>query len=165
MVLNMVTVDGRQAPRRRGIANTAVWLCAAIDPTDEERDWLTRGFVGYLAAPGYDQMFVDAGYGELVEFARTRPDPKELFARIPDDLIDHVALVGDEATVRRRIAEYEAAGVAEIVSRAPGTRAPEQPADAGGARAEVNRGQIIGGVELGAEQELAERLVAAWGRP
>ena len=67
-----------------------------------------------FAAPGYGEMFVDAGYGELVEFARTRPNPKELFDRVPDDLLDHVALVGDEATLRRRIHEYEHAGLAEI---------------------------------------------------
>jgi len=123
MVLNMVTVA---AARRLAAehSNTAVWLCAAVDPTDEERRWLTRGFVGYLAAPGYDEMFVDAGYGELVEFARTRPSPKDLFERIPDDLLDHVAVVGDEATVRRRLAEYESAGLAEVCLVPP---APELP--------------------------------------
>jgi probable F420-dependent oxidoreductase len=123
MVLNMVTAEAaaRLACRH---PNTAVWLCAAIDPTDEERRWLTRGFVGYLAAPGYAEMFVDAGFGELVDFARTGPNPKDLFARIPLDLIDRVALVGDEATVRHRIAEYAAAGVAEICLVPP---APELP--------------------------------------
>ena len=113
MVLNMVTVAAAERLAAHH-ANTAVWLCAAIDPTEEERRWLTRGFVGYLAAPGYDQMFVEAGYGELVEFARTGASPKDVFARIPDDLLDHVALVGDEANVRGRIAEYDAAGVAEV---------------------------------------------------
>jgi len=113
MVLNMVTVD---AARRLATehANTAAWLCVAVEPSEEQRRWLTRGFVGYLAASGYDEMFIDAGYGDVVEFARTRPSPKELFERVPDDLLDHVALVGDEATVRRRIAEYEAAGLCEI---------------------------------------------------
>lgn len=113
MVLNMVTVDAaRQLAAHH--PNTAVWLCAAIDPTDEERAWLARGFVGYLAAPGYGEMFADAGFGELVEFARTRPGPKEVFARMPDDLIDRVALVGTESHVRARIADYAAAGIAEI---------------------------------------------------
>jgi probable F420-dependent oxidoreductase len=123
MVLNMVTVAaaGRLAAHH---PNTAAWLCAAIDPTEEERRWLTRGFVGYLAAPGYDEMFVDAGYDELVEFARTRPNPKDLFERIPDDLLDHVALVGDEATVRRRLGEYESAGLREVCLVPP---APELP--------------------------------------
>jgi probable F420-dependent oxidoreductase len=113
MVLNMVIVD---AARRLAAShpNTAAWLCVAVDPTDEQRRWLMRGFVSYLAAPGYAEMFIDAGYGELVEYARTRPNPKELFERIPDDLLDHVALVGDAATVRKRIEQYELAGMAEI---------------------------------------------------
>ena len=123
MVLNMVTADaaGRLAARH---PNTAVWLCAAIDPTVEERRWLARGFVGYLAAPGYADMFIAAGHAELVEFARTRPGPKEVFERIPDALLDQVALVGDEATVRRRIAEYAAVGVSEMCLVPP---APELP--------------------------------------
>ncbi len=123
MVLNMVTVE---AARRLAVGhdNTAVWLCAAVDPTEEERSWLTRGFVGYLGAAGYSDMFVEAGFGELVEFARSRPNPKDLFARIPADLIDRVALVGSESTVRARIAEYARAGVAEICLVAP---APELP--------------------------------------
>jgi probable F420-dependent oxidoreductase len=113
MVLNMVT-----APTAARLAalhpDTAVWLAAAIDPTDEERRWLSRGYVGYLAAPGYSEMFDEAGFGELVEFARSRPHPKALAARIPDDLVDAVALIGDETTVRRRIDEYAAAGITEI---------------------------------------------------
>jgi probable F420-dependent oxidoreductase len=123
MVLNMVTVAAAQRLASCH-PNTAAWLCTAIDPTEEERRWLARGFVGYLAAPGYAEMFADAGYGELVEFARTRPGPKELFERVPDDLLDHVALVGDEATVRSRISEYESAGLAEVCLVPP---APELP--------------------------------------
>lgn len=123
MVLNMVTVDTatRLASRH---PNTAVWLCAAIDPTDEERSWLARGLVGYLAAPGYGEMFAEAGYPELVEFARTRPGPKELFARMPPELLDDVALVGSEASVRARIDAYADAGIAEICLVPP---APDLP--------------------------------------
>lgn len=123
MVLNMVTVE-EAAKLAEHHTNTAVWLAAAIDPTDEERAWLSRGFVGYVAAPGYSEMFVAAGFGELVEFARSKPGPKEVFARMPDDLVDRVALVGDETTVRRRIDEYEAAGITEIGIVAP---APDLP--------------------------------------
>jgi probable F420-dependent oxidoreductase len=113
MVLNMVTVAAAAdlAPRH---PNTAVWLAAAVDPTPEERRWLALGFVGYLAAPGYGEMFSAAGFADLVEFARTSPHPKEIAARLPDQLLDAVALVGDHATVQRRIDEYAAAGVAEI---------------------------------------------------
>ena len=123
MVLNMVTVGSaaRLAPHH---PNTAVWLCAAIDPSDEERAWLSRGLVGYLAAPGYGEMFTEAGYGDLVEFARARPGPKEIFARMPPDLVDHVGLVGSEAQVRDRIAAYAAVGIAEICLVPP---APDLP--------------------------------------
>jgi probable F420-dependent oxidoreductase len=123
MVLNMVTAStaARLAAEH---PNTAVWLSAAIDPTDAERAWMARGFVGYLAAPGYAEMFTEAGFGELVEFARTRPGPKEVYARMPPDLIDRVALVSDESTVRRRIDEYRNAGVTEICIVAP---APDLP--------------------------------------
>ena len=71
MVLNMVTTNTAQRLAAQH-PNTAVWLCAAIDPSDEERDWLARGFVGYLAAPGYAEMFVEAGFGELVDFVTER---------------------------------------------------------------------------------------------
>jgi probable F420-dependent oxidoreductase len=113
MVLNMVTSEaaGRLAPRH---PHTAVWLAAAVDPTPDERRWMALGYVGYLAAPGYGEMFAEAGFGELVALARSGAHPKELAAAIPDELVDAVALVGDESTVRRRIAAYETVGVAEI---------------------------------------------------
>jgi hypothetical protein len=59
-------------------------------------------------------MFTEAGFGALVELARGRPHPARVAEQIPDELVDAVALIGDEATVRRRVAEYAAAGVAEI---------------------------------------------------
>lgn len=123
MVLNMVTVQSaaRLAPQH---PDTAVWLCAAVDPSDEERSWLSRGLVGYLAAPGYGEMFTEAGYGELVEFARTRPGPKEVFARMPAELIDDVALLGSEAEIRGRIEAYGRAGITEICLVPP---APDLP--------------------------------------
>jgi len=113
MVLNMVTVQAaaRLAPLH---PNTAVWLAAAIDPTAQERHWLSLGYVGYLGAPGYGEMFSDAGFGKVVEFARTRPHPKEIAARLPPELLDAIALVGSESEVRTRIAQYAEAGITEI---------------------------------------------------
>lgn len=126
MVLNMVTAEtaAALAPQH---PNTAVWLAAAVDPTPEERRWLSLGFVGYLGAPGYSDMFVRAGFGELVEFARSRPHPRDLAARLPDELLDAVALVGDEATVRTRMAEYAAAGIREIGLVVPPLDLPAGP--------------------------------------
>jgi probable F420-dependent oxidoreductase len=123
MVLNMVTVSTAQR-LAGGHPNTAAWLCAAIDPSDEERAWLMRGFVSYLAAPGYGEMFIEAGFGELVEFARSGRSPKEILARVPHDLIEHVALVGTESQVRTRIDDYAAAGLQEICLV---PSAPDQP--------------------------------------
>ena len=113
MVLNMVTVAAAADLAARH-PRTAVWLAAAVDPTPEERRWMSLGYVGYLGAAGYSTMFEQAGFGDLVAFARTRPHPKELAARLPDDLLDAVALAGSEVEVRARIADYEAAGITEI---------------------------------------------------
>ncbi|WP_067485877.1 LLM class F420-dependent oxidoreductase [Actinomadura hibisca] len=139
MVLNLITpasaaaltaamraeaaAAGRPAPR------VAVWATAAADPTPEALEQIRRGVVGYLAQPGYGEMFAEAGFGEVVEFARTRPHPRELLAAVPPELPAAVGLVGDTAAIGDRIAEYAAAGVDEIVVIAASTGG-----DPGGAR-------------------------------
>lgn len=99
---------GRPCPR------VAVWLATAVDPTAETIAQMLRGKVGYLAAPGYGEMFTEAGFGELVELARSRPHPKELLAAMPADILDAVGLVGTPSHVAARIAAYRDAGVDEI---------------------------------------------------
>ncbi|MET0458238.1 MAG: LLM class F420-dependent oxidoreductase [Ilumatobacteraceae bacterium] len=126
MVLNMVTVDAAGALAVHH-PHTAAWLAAAVDPTPEERRWLALGFVAYLGAPGYGEMFAAAGFADLVAFARTRPHPKELAARLPDELIDTVAVVGSESAVRARIDAYAAAGLAEIGLVVPPLDSPSGP--------------------------------------
>ena len=90
MLLNMVTPQslgrlrqqmaaaaekaGRPAPK------LAVWLTCAVDPGREDIDQLLRAIVGYLAAPGYSDMISEAGFADLVAFARTRPHQKKLLA-------------------------------------------------------------------------------------
>ncbi|MEY2433537.1 MAG: hypothetical protein QOC92_3262 [Acidimicrobiaceae bacterium] len=118
MVLNLVTP--KTAARlceqftSAGGAKTAVWLATAVDPDDDARLQLTRALVAYLAAPGYGDVFTEAGFGELVAFARTRPHPRELLAAIPTELVEAVGLVGSAAVIEKRIAEYRDAGVDEI---------------------------------------------------
>ncbi|MFF3442861.1 LLM class F420-dependent oxidoreductase [Streptosporangium sp. NPDC002721] len=97
-----------QAPR------VAAWVTAAIDPGREAVDRIRRAVVGYLAAPGYGEMFVEAGFGDVVAFARTRPHPRELLAAVPDGLLESVALLGDVATARERLRAYADAGVDEV---------------------------------------------------
>lgn len=93
----------------------AMWVCAAPDSSAAAMRQLRTGIVGYLMAPGYAEMFARAGFGELVDFARDRPHPRDLLARIPDELIDAVGLIGSQSHVRQRIADYRDAGVDEVV--------------------------------------------------
>ncbi|MFI6977922.1 LLM class F420-dependent oxidoreductase [Embleya sp. NPDC050154] len=101
---------GRPRPR------VAAWVCAAVGAgAVEGAEQLRRGLVGYLAAPGYGEMFARAGFGELVAYARTGPHPRELLAAIPEAAVSVVGLVGSVAHARSRIAAYRAAGVDEVV--------------------------------------------------
>ena len=124
MLLNMVTPASlaglraqlQQAAEQAGKAtpDLAVWLPCAVDPQRETIDQLKHAIVGYLAAPGYGEMMMEAGFTDLVKYARTRPHPKELLAAMPDELIATIGLIGNEAAIDARIAEYEAAGADEI---------------------------------------------------
>jgi probable F420-dependent oxidoreductase len=99
----------------RPVPPVAAWVAAVVAPLGLVNvEQLRRGLVGYLAAPGYGEMFAEAGFADVVRFARTGPHPGELLAAIPPEIVGHVSLVGDEPGVRARMAEYADAGVDEI---------------------------------------------------
>jgi probable F420-dependent oxidoreductase len=103
----------------RPVPPVAVWLAAVAvpdggAPTAQALEQLRRGLVAYLSAPGYGEMFAEAGFEDVVRFARTGPRPAELLAAIPAELVGHVSLAGDEQAVRTRLAEYGCAGVDEV---------------------------------------------------
>ena len=124
MVINLVTPKSAARLVRllhdecraagRPVPPVAVWLATVVDPSGPGLEQLRRGLVAYLSAPGYGEMFAEAGFGDLVRFARTRPHPGELLAAIPAELAGYVSLVGDEQAIRARLAEYAAVGVAEV---------------------------------------------------
>jgi probable F420-dependent oxidoreductase len=124
MLLNMVTPQSlarlrgqlQQAADEAGrpTPKLAVWLTCAVDPEPEAIAQLLRAVVGYLAAPGYAEMIGEAGFAELVEFARTRPHPKDLLAAMPDALASAIGLVGTEPEIAARLGEYQAAGADEV---------------------------------------------------
>jgi len=118
MVLNLVTPSiaaGLVAHyREAGGTRVAAWVPAALDPDADARLQLSRALVAYLAAPGYADVFTQAGFGELVAFAQTRPHPRELLDAVPTELVDAVGLVGDADALATRIAEYRATGVDDI---------------------------------------------------
>ena len=98
----------------RPVPPVAAWVAAVVGPLVTDVEQLRRGLVAYMAAPGYGEMFAEAGFADVVRFARTGPHPGELLAAIPPEIVGHVSLVGDEPWVRARIAEYADAGVDEI---------------------------------------------------
>ncbi|HEY8524648.1 MAG TPA: LLM class F420-dependent oxidoreductase [Acidimicrobiales bacterium] len=108
----MLDDAAREANRRP--PRLAVWLCAAVDPTPETREQLLRLKVGYLAAPGYRDVYRAAGYRDAVDLALTKPHPRDLLAALPTDMVDTFDLVGDAATLTRRLAAYRQAGADEV---------------------------------------------------
>ena len=103
----------------RPVPPVAVWLAAVAVPDGgapgvQALEQLRRGLVAYLSAPGYGEMFAEAGFEDVVRYARTGPRPGELLAAIPAEVVGHVSLTGDERAVRARLAEYADAGVDEV---------------------------------------------------
>lgn len=85
----------------------AAWVPVAVDGGAQAREQIRRAVIGYLAAPGYARMFEEAGFGDVVAFARGRPHPGELLAAVPDALVDAVAALGDADAVAERLASYD----------------------------------------------------------
>ncbi len=124
MVLNMVTpaslarlrsqLDDAAKKYDRVAPKLAVWLTCAVAPETKAVDQVLRAVVGYLAAPGYAEMIAEAGFADLVKFARTRPHPKELLAAVPGELASAIGLVGSVEEIDQRLQEYQAAGADEV---------------------------------------------------
>ncbi|MCG2623424.1 LLM class F420-dependent oxidoreductase [Arthrobacter sp. I2-34] len=125
VLLNMVTVESARrlcdqiaaAAKAAGRPKppVALWLATSVDPTPEDLKQMIRSKTGYLAAPGYSDMFIEAGFGDLVALAKTRPHPKELRAAMPDaELAAVTCITGSIGDVESRISAYFDAGVDEI---------------------------------------------------
>ncbi|WP_436491940.1 LLM class F420-dependent oxidoreductase [Actinokineospora sp. HUAS TT18] len=70
----------------------------------------------YLGGMGsfHASLFRRMGYGDVVDEVAARfldGERAEAAAAIPDELVDDIAIVGDEAKVRERIGQWERAGV------------------------------------------------------
>lgn len=136
LLLNMVTVeavaefkaklDVAAAALGKPAPEIAVWAGCAIDPSEQSMAQMLRSKVGYLSAPGYAEMFEQAGFSDLVTFARSRPHPKEVLAAIPPALAQAVGVIGDKAQVQARIDAYREAGADHICI------VPATAGDAGG---------------------------------
>ena len=110
-----VSLEQAAAAAERPTPPLSVWVPAAVDPDEHARRQLARALVGYLGAPGYGEMFIAAGFEELVVFARSGATPGDILERVPDELPASVGLVGSAATCRQRVDAYRAAGADDIV--------------------------------------------------
>jgi probable F420-dependent oxidoreductase len=124
LVVNLVTVEvaarvrsaldaaaaacGRPAPR------LAAWVSAAVDPSVDAWNQVTRGLVAYLAAPGYRLVLAEAGAGAAVEQARRGAHPRELLAALSREVASRIGLFGDDRALARRAAAYRDVGVDEL---------------------------------------------------
>ncbi len=99
---------GRDAPP------LAVWLPVAIEPGPAAWQQLARQLVVYAGAPGYGEMFAEAGFASTVSLARSGAHPREILAAMPRELMKSIGAVGSAAEVRRRLDEYREAGADEI---------------------------------------------------
>jgi len=148
LVLNLVTPSAVRAIRQRMEVEAAdagrlpprlaVWVPAAVDPNEETWLQMRRSKVPYLGAPGYSDMFAAAGFGRLVDFARTRPHPGELLKRIPNTLVQAVGAVGGSAEIGATIAAYWDAGADELAF------IPSTLGDPGGERTLVALQELLG---------------------
>lgn len=117
MAARLVTrLRSAAAAAGRGVPSVAVWVPAAVDPDTGALEQLRRAVVGYLAAPGYADMFRAEGFGEVVDLATgSRPHPRELLAAVPPELVASVSLLGSATDVAGRLGAYAEAGVDEVV--------------------------------------------------
>jgi 5,10-methylenetetrahydromethanopterin reductase len=111
-----VAIGARRAGRAAAVDVASLIPCAVAKSAAAARDAL-RPAVGLYAGffPRYNRLLAEAGFGDAVR------DIKEAFdrggrdaaaAKVPDELIDAVALAGTPETCRERIDAYRRAGLA-----------------------------------------------------
>jgi probable F420-dependent oxidoreductase len=138
VVVNLVTreqvastrerLERAAAQAGRAVPPLCVWLPAAVDPSPATRAQLAQQLTAYLPAPGYAEMFAAAGFGGLVELARSGMSRRELADHVGVDVIGAVSACGTLEEVRARLREYQNAG-ADSIAVVPATAA-----DPGGER-------------------------------
>ena len=65
-------------------------------------------------------MFIDAGFGDLVDLARSGRPFRDVIDAVTDELSATIGAVGSVDDINQRIAEYHDAGV-DTVGIVPGT--------------------------------------------
>lgn len=86
------------------VVNRAMILCT--DDKDYGRNLFRAAFGPYYATPVYNKFLAWAGYGEaarMVAEGFAAKDREKTSAALTDELIDEIAIIGDEAEIQARI--------------------------------------------------------------
>lgn len=138
VVVNLLTTE--QVSRTRSLLDRAAakagrpspplaaWVPVAVDPSAATQAQLAQQLTAYLPAPGYGEMFAAAGFGDLVERARSGVSRHDIANRVGVDLLRAVGAWGSRQEVAARLREYRDAGADEVAI------VPATADDPGGAR-------------------------------
>ena len=113
-------VDSIAAAAGRAAPHVTVWVPAALRPGNASVRQAANQLAIYLAPPGYGEMFIDLGFSELVERARSGVRRAELAAAIPLELAQQLCAFGTADQIASRIQAYLDAG-ADTVAIVPVT--------------------------------------------
>lgn len=94
------------------IVNRAMVLCT--NDKQAARDLFRANFAPYYATPVYNSFLAWAGHSDAAQTITdgwAQKDRAKTTAALSDELIDEVAIIGDEAEIRQRIAEDAEVGV------------------------------------------------------
>jgi probable F420-dependent oxidoreductase len=124
VVVNLVTprqvartheaIDREARAAGRPAPPLAAWIPACVDPDAAAWQQIARQLVVYVGAPGYAEMFAEAGFDGIVTLARSGAHPREVAAALPRELAEAVGAIGDAAAVRAGLDEYAKAGANEL---------------------------------------------------
>lgn len=130
LVLNLATpervakvrheLDTHAAAAGLDAPHLTVWVPVAVQPGQASYAQLAAQIGVYLAPPGYGDMFMDLGYSDLVQLARSGVRRADLAAAIPAELLDQIGAVGTPEHVLARLDAYLSAG-ADTVAVVPAT--------------------------------------------
>jgi len=113
-------IDGLAAAAGRTPPHVTVWVPAALRPGNASVRQAANQLAIYLGPPGYGEMFIDLGFAELVERARSGVRRAELAAAIPLELVQQLCAFGTADQIASRLQAYLDAG-ADTVAVVPVT--------------------------------------------
>ncbi|MFN3215891.1 MAG: LLM class F420-dependent oxidoreductase [Acidimicrobiales bacterium] len=106
-------IDASAAKAGRPAPELCVWMSAGLDETDTAQ--IARALTIYVPQPGYGEMFAKAGFGDIVELARSGVGPKRVLEELPEGLLAAVAGTGGPDAIARGMQERWAAGADRVV--------------------------------------------------